>query len=314
VSRSSVADSRHDEHSGRFSFGDIVGRSPGMNELFGQLPRVADSDSPVLISGASGTGKELVAEEIHRRGPRRDRPFVAVHCQAVPENHLESALFGQAGVRPGRIARADRGTLFVDEVGYLSPALQVKILGLLRDRMYEPAGAGVPSRVDVRVIAATNRNLDALVREGAFLKDLYYRLCVIGLDLPPLSERREDIPLLVRHFMKSLVVTTGRRIGEISAEALSILSRYPFPGNVRELFNIIQRAFILCTGDCIQPEHLPPKVCGAASGSLDALASAERGAIVRALQQNGNNRTRAAKDLGIHRSTLLRKMRRYGLY
>jgi DNA-binding NtrC family response regulator len=291
-----------------------VGKSPGMNELFGQLPRVADSESPVLISGASGTGKELVAEEIHRRGPRRDRPFVAVHCQAVPENRLEMELFGQASGRPGRIARAERGTLFIDEVGYLSPALQQKILSLLRDQAYEPAGSGVPSRVDVRVVAATNRNLNALMREGVFLRDLYYRLCVIELDLPPLSERREDIPLLVRHFMKRLAVTTGKRIGEVSPEALSILSRYPFPGNVRELFNIIQRAFILCTGDCIQPEHLPTKVCGAASESLDALASAERGAIVRALKRHDNNRTRAARDLGIHRSTLLRKMRRYGLY
>ena len=285
-----------------------------MNELFGRLPRVADSDSPVLISGASGTGKELVAEEIHRRGPRKDRPFVAVHCQAVPESHLEIELFGKAGGRPGRIDRADRGTLFIDEVGYLSPALQVKILGFLRDQIYEPAGSGVASRADVRVIAATNRNLNALMREGGFSRDLYYRLCVIDLDLPPLADRREDIPLLVRHFMKRLVVITGKRIGEISAEALSILSRYRFPGNVRELYNIVQRAFVLCTGDCIRPEHLPPKVCGTASGSLDALASAEREAIVRALQQNDNNRTRAAKDLGIHRSTLLRKMRRYGLY
>jgi DNA-binding NtrC family response regulator len=302
------------DQGGRFSFGDIVGRSPAMNELFERLPRVADSQSPVLISGASGTGKELVAEEIHRRGPRKDRPFVAVHCEAVPEERLAGELFGRERGHTGRIGRADRGTLFIDEVGYLSPALQVKILRFFRDQAYEPVGADVSVQVDVRVIAATNRHLQALVREGEFRRDLYYRLCVVELELPPLSERREDIPLLVGHFMKRLAVTTGKRIGEMSEEALSILSHYPFPGNVRELFNIIQRAFILCTGDCIQPQHLPPKVCGTSSGHLDALASAERRAIVRALERHDNNRTRAARELGIHRSTLLRKMRRYGLY
>jgi DNA-binding NtrC family response regulator len=313
VSHNSVADSRHEDRSGRFSFGDIVGKSPGMNELFGKLPLVADSDSPVLISGAIGTGKELVAEEIHRRGPRRDRPFVAVHCEAVPESRLEAELFGQARGRPGRIARADRGTLFIDEVGYLTPALQVKILRFLRDKACEPVGADDPTRVDVRVIAATNRNLRALVQKGEFRRDLFYRLCVVELDLPPLSERSEDIPLLARHFIKRLSVTTGKKIGEISEEALSILSRHPFPGNVRELFNILERAFILCTGPCIQPEHLPPGVCAASSDFLDPLASAEREAIFRALHRHDGNRTRAARDLGIHRSTLLRKMRRYGL-
>jgi DNA-binding NtrC family response regulator len=292
-----------------------------MNELFEKLPLVADSESSVLISGASGTGKELVAKEIHRRGPRRDRPFVAVHCQAVPESRLAGELFGHVrgafeGAQedqPGRIARADRGTLFVDEVGYLSPALQVKILRLLRDRSYEPVGTDTPTRVDARVIAATNRNLKLLVNQGEFRKDLYYRLCVVDLDLPPLSQRREDIPLLVRYFMKRLSVTTGKRIREVSDEVLAALSRYPFPGNVRELWNLIERAFILCTGVCIQPEHLPPQVCAVASASLDPLAAAEREAIVRALRRHDGNRTRAARDLGIHRSTLLRKIRRYSL-
>ena len=313
MSHNSVADSHQDERSDRFSFGDIVGQSPAMNALFERLPLVADSESPVLISGASGTGKEMVAQEIHRRGPRKDRPFVTVHCQAVPENRLENELFGRVHGRPGRIARADRGTLFVDEVGYLSPTLQVKVLRFLRDRAYEPDGADSPTQVDVRVIAATNRNLQALMQNGKFRKDLYYRMCVVELNLPPLSERSEDIPLLVRHFIKRLTVTTGKRIEEISTEALSALGDYNFPGNVRELFNIIERAFILCTGPCIQPEHLPPRVCEAAPASLEPLAAAEREAIVRALHRHGNNRTRAAKDLGIHRSTLLRKMKRYDL-
>ena len=313
MSRNSVADSRHDDQDGRFSFGDIVGRSPGMNKLFEKLPLVADSESPVLISGANGTGKELVAEEIHRCGPRKDRPFVTVHCQAVPESILSGELFGHVRERPGRIARADRGTLFVDEVGYLSPVLQVKILRFLRDQAYEPLGADQTVRADVRIIAATNRNLEALLQGGEFRKDLYYRLCVVELNLPWLSERSEDIPLLVRHFMARLTVTTGKKIGEISDESLYALSCYPFPGNVRELFNIIERAFILCTGSCIQPEHLPPQVCEEASASLDPLAAAEREAIVRALGRNKGNRTRAARDLGIHRSTLLRKMRRYDI-
>jgi DNA-binding NtrC family response regulator len=314
VSHNSVAESRHGVRDGGFYFGDIVGKSPGMNRLFERLPLVAESESPVLISGASGTGKELVAQEIHRRGPRKEKPFVAVHCQAVPESILAVELFGQARGRPGRIARADGGTLFVDEVGYLSPRLQVKLLRFLGDGVYEPEGADASSRADVRVIAATNRNLDSLVNRGEFRRDLYYRLCVVELELPPLSERSEDIPLLARHFMKRLTVTTGKQIAEISTESLSALSRYPFPGNVRELFNIIERAFILCTGACIRPEHLPPDVYAASSSSLDALAAAEREAIVRALHRHDNNRTRAAKELGIHRSTLLRKMRRYGLY
>lgn len=313
MSHNSVANSQHDDRGERFPFGDIVGKSPRMNELIEKLPLVADSESPVLISGANGTGKELVAEEIHRRGPRKDRPFVTVHCQAVPENILSGELFGQVRERPGRIARADRGTLFVDEVGYLSPVLQVKILRFLRDRAYEPVGSDTSIQVDVRVIAATNRDLQALMQNDEFRKDLYYRLCVVELNLPPLSERSEDIPLLARHFIKRLTVTTGKKIGEISAEALSALDCYSFPGNVRELWNIIERAFILCTGPCIQPEHLPPRVCELPAASLDPLAAAEREAIVRALHRHDGNRTRAAKVLGIHRSTLLRKMKRYGL-
>ena len=313
MSHNSVADSRHGDRGERLSFGDIVGQSPAMNDLFEKLPLVAGSESPVLISGPSGTGKELMAQEIHRRGPRKDRPFVAVHCQSVPEDRLEITLFGRENGRMGRVARANRGTLFVDEVGYLSPGLQVKVLRFLRDRAYEPDGADSPAQVDVRVIAATNRNLQALVEKGEFRRDLYYRLCVVELELPPLSDRTEDIPLLVRHCIKRLTVTTGKPIGEISAEALSILSGYSFPGNVRELFNIIERAFILCTGECIRPEHLPPRVCEAAPATLEPLAAAEREAIVRALARHDGNRTRAAKDLGIHRSTLLRKIRRYGL-
>jgi PAS domain S-box-containing protein len=310
-----------------YRFEDMISKSPGMQRIFSMLPLVGESDSTVLITGASGTGKELMARAIHQSGHRRDKPFVAVNCGAVPETLLESELFGYArGAftdarrdKPGRIAQADGGTLFLDEVGDLSPAIQVKLLRFLQDRVYEPLGATCSTRADVRILAATNQELESLVQQGRFREDLYYRLNVVQLSLPPLCERREDVPLLLRHFLQHFAMTTGKPISEVSPEALSALENYEYPGNIRELENIIERAFVICTGPCIEMDHLPRAVSSRARADipgvkiLDPLASAEREALIEVLTRHGGNRTKAAGELNIHRSTLLRKIKRYGI-
>ncbi|MEJ2368274.1 MAG: sigma 54-interacting transcriptional regulator [Acidobacteriota bacterium] len=311
----------------KYQFEDMVSRNPAMHRIFRILPMVAESASTILISGASGTGKELLAKAIHNHGPRHRRPFVAVNCAALPETLLESELFGyRKGAftdakrdKAGRIAQAEGGTLFLDEIGDLPKPLQVKLLRFLQEKTYEPLGSSVPMKADVRVIAATHRDLSKMVAEGGFRKDLFFRLNVLEIDLPPLCRRPEDIPLLVRHFVQRFRQATGKVIEGVSPAALSALMRYEFPGNIRELENIVERAFILSNESEITLEALPPHIseeeegrppAGRRSGSL---GSVEAEAILEALARHRGNRTRAAMDLGIHRSTLIRKLKRLRL-
>ncbi len=311
---------------GRYKLADIIGKSPAMRRIFDLLPLVAPSDSTVLVTGPSGTGKELIARTIHALGPRRKGPFVALNCAAIPETLLESELFGyKRGAftdarrdKPGRIAAADGGTLFLDEIGDLPRLTQVKTLRFLQDRVYEPLGSNTSVRANVRVIAATNRNLLAQVHDGAFREDLYFRLNVVQIDIPPLRERIEDIPLLVNHYVRRFRDSTGKHIDGLADDAMALLMTYPFPGNVRELENAIERAFILCQGERIGVEHLPPAIGETARRPSPAVAPAsmsavERDAIRAALERHGGNRSRAAAELGIHRTTLLRKLRQYAL-
>lgn len=328
---------------GKYCFEDIISKSPKMQQLFDLLPMVANSDSTVLILGESGTGKELLAKAIHHQSPRRSRPFVAVNCAAMPETLMESELFGYIrGAftdakrdKPGRIAQADGGTLFLDEVGDLPLAIQVKLLRFLQERSYEPLGATFTTRADVRIICATNRPLQDMVASGKFRQDLYFRLNVMQMELPPLRERIEDVPLLTQHFVQRFRRTTGNRIEGVDDEALAALMHYSFPGNVRELQNIVERAFIICRepriGRCALPRdvldaavprpvngngvHPGGLVPGATPGQvrLDPIHESERNTILSALRRHDGNRSRAAAELGIHRSTLIRKIKRYGI-
>lgn len=312
----------------RYRFDDIISKNPQMHRIFRVLPLAAESHSTVLVTGPSGSGKELVAKALHNQGPRRRRPFVAVNCAALPDTLLESELFGyRKGAftdaqkdKPGRIAQAEGGTLFIDEIAELPRPLQVKLLRFLQDRVYEPLGATSSIQADVRVIAATNRNLETMVADGSFREDLYYRLNVLEITLPPLHARQEDIPLLVRHFIDRFRLTTGKRIEGLTTDAMATLLRYSFPGNVRELENIIERAFILCQSVQISSADLPSQVASVPverptpdAEALTGLDQVEREALYQALTRHGGNRTHAAGELGIHRSTLIRKLKRYGV-
>jgi transcriptional regulator with PAS, ATPase and Fis domain len=312
----------------QFRFDDIVSRNAEMQRVFHILPMVAESSSTILVYGASGTGKELLARAIHNHSSRRGKPFVPVNCAAIPETLLESELFGyRKGAftdakrdKPGRIAQAEGGTLFLDEVGDMPVALQVKFLRFLQARTYEPLGSTQSLTANVRVIAASNRDLEKMVREGTFREDLYFRLNVLQMALPPLRNRPEDIPLLANHFMQRFRQATGKAIESISGEAMGALMAYEFPGNVRELENMIERAFILCEGSEIGLADLPSQVVnaprrteGPKANDTGGLGTLEREAIRSALERHAGNRTRAAHDLGIHRSTLLRKLKRHGL-
>ncbi len=316
----------------------IISRNPEMKRIIQQLQLVASSNSTLLITGDSGTGKEVIARAIHHHSARASRPFVAVNCAAMPQTLLESELFGyRKGAftdarrdNPGRIARAEGGTLFLDEVGDLPVGLQVKLLRFLQDHVYEPLGSSEPVSADVRVVAATNRDLEQLVEEGRFRVDLYYRLNVFTIPLPPLCRRSEDIPQLVYHFIRRFAAETGKPIDSITEEALSTLLRYPWPGNIRELENAIEHAFILCQEFTIDVEHLPTYVQrssdragpvapvgsapgpGRRAGGAAALRELEQQALRAALERHGGNRSAAARELGIHRTTLLRKLKRLG--
>lgn len=312
----------------KYRFGDILSRNAEMHRIFDMLPMVAESTSTILICGATGTGKELLAKAVHNHGPRRRKGFVPVNCAALPGTLLESELFGyRKGAftdaktdKLGRIAQAEGGTLFLDEVGDLPVALQVKLLRFLQEKMYEPLGSTISLKADVRVITATNRDLEKMVEEGAFRADLYFRLNVLQITLPPLSKRKEDIPLLAQHFIQRFRQVTGKAIEGLSTEAMAALMDYDFPGNIRELENIIERAFILCDESEIALAYLPPSVA-ATSQNTEGQSSREKGsleeleveAIRTALLHHGGNRARAAGELGIHRSTLIRKLKRYGL-
>lgn len=304
------------------TFEDIIGRSSVMVRLFEILPQIAESYSTVLIEGQSGTGKELFARAIHNLSPRRKKQFVAINCAALPDTLLESELFGyKAGAftdakrdKPGRFILADGGTIFLDEIGDISPALQVKLLRVLQDRVIEPLGSIEAKKVDIRVICATNKDLEKLVETGKFRQDLYYRIHVIHLIIPVLKERREDIPLLIDHFLAKLNHLQKKTITGVSEEAMALLMEYDYPGNVRELENIIEQAYVLCRGEQIDVHHLPSRIrsIGIPSANITmpaSLTAIEKGVIADTLQRYGGNRKLTAHALGIDTSTLYRKIR-----
>ncbi|MBE0584540.1 MAG: sigma 54-interacting transcriptional regulator [Desulfofustis sp.] len=314
----------------RYTFDEIISKSPAMQRYFQILPDIATSDSTVLILGESGTGKGVMAEAIVNASARKDKPFISVNCGAIPETLLESELFGyRSGAftdarkdREGRFAAAAGGTIFLDEIGDIPHSLQVKLLRVLEEHVYEPLGANDSIKVDIRVIAATNRNLKKAVEEGNFRDDLYYRLNVVNINLPPLRDRREDIPLLIDHFVDRFRAEKKKDIAGVSDGVMSILMHHSFPGNIRELENIIEYAFILCPGGFIQEQHLPDafhpeQIEGgpAAVGSLPGmtLEQLEKEAILGSLQRNKWRKMITCRELGISKDTLRRKIERYDL-
>jgi len=322
----------HEDEAGRFA---IIGRTPSMKQVYSLIEKVADSPTTVLISGESGTGKELVARAVHDHSSRRSNPFVQVNCGAIPDNLFESELFGYekgaftgaVGSKPGRFELAHNGTLFLDEVGELPLDLQVKLLRVLQDGTFERVGGVRSITSDVRVVAATNRDLLREVKRGAFREDLYYRLNVIPIRLPPLRDRAEDVPLLVEHFLGKFNRRLGKQVSAISAEAMAALMAHRWPGNIRELENLMERSVLLAEGEVLGVKDLP----GLGSPALDEgeaddiedlglkdyvrvyTARLERARIQQALEQEDGNVTRASKRLGISRKSLQTKMKEYGL-
>ena len=320
-----------EEISATRKIGDFGSHSPSMRTIFSQLTAIAETCSTVLIRGETGSGKELLARTIHANGPRRDGPFVAINCGAFPETLLESELFGyKKGAftgadrdKPGRFALAEGGTLLLDEIGEISPAMQVRLLRVLQERSYEPLGAVKSVRSNTRIIAATHRRLEDLVASGAFRQDLFYRINVVQLALPPLRERREDIPFLVEQFIRRFNLVMKRQVAGVSRSALRMLSDCPWPGNIRQLENCIERSMVFCRGNMIEVDDLPDEVrtSGDAVGALaqpaasmqEAVSLSERQAIQAALAQCGGNRRLAAEKLGLHPTTFYRKLKRLGL-
>ena len=305
---------------GKYAFEDIVSKNHRMLQLFDILADVADSGSTVLLEGESGTGKELFARAIHNLSPRKKQAFVAVNCGALPDTLLESELFGyKAGAftdakrdKAGRFRLAEKGTLFLDEIGDITPAMQVRLLRVLQEKTYEPLGSTESIRHDVRIIAATNKNLEERVRLGLFREDLFYRINVFKITLPPLRERMEDVPLLADHFIRRFNALQQREIEGLSEEALACLMAYDYPGNIRELGNIVERAFILCKAGRIEKIHLPEslfKIGGDPRPDPLSLREMEAIHLTNALRANDWNRPRTARQLGIHKTTLYRKIK-----
>jgi Nif-specific regulatory protein len=305
---------------------EMVGAAPAMREMERFIARVAPTDSTVLVRGESGTGKELVARAIHRNSPRAGKAFVAINCAAITDTLLESELFGHekgaftgaAAQQKGKIEAADGGTLFLDEVGELAPLLQAKLLRVLQEREFERVGGTRPVRVDIRLIAATNRDLKAAIQAGAFRQDLYYRLNVVGLTTPPLRQRREDIPLLAEHFARMYARKVRRTVTGVSPAALAHLMQYEWPGNIRELENAIERAVVLGTTEWILPEDLSEELmetepAAAATRYHATVKDSKKDLIVKAVQQAGGNYTEAARLLGIHPNYLHRLIRNLNL-
>ena len=306
---------------------DIVSKNHQLRRILETLPDLAAVDSTILIEGPTGSGKELVARALHNLSRRAKRPYVAVNCGALPDTLLESELFGyRKGAftdakkdQPGRFARAEGGTLFLDEISDISTALQVKLLRVLQEKEYEPLGATAAVKLNVRVIAATNKPLAEQVGHGEFREDLYYRLNVVRIVLPPLSDRREDIPLLVSHFLRQLNAEYGKRIEGLSPEALAVLMRHTFPGNVRELRNIVERGVVLSRNAVIEPDSLPPELLDVGGTSMvsgstaphSPLSKSEAATILLALRQQAGHRGKVAAALGIDKSTLWRKMKKH---
>ncbi|MBM4350235.1 MAG: sigma-54-dependent Fis family transcriptional regulator [Deltaproteobacteria bacterium] len=316
----------------RYTFRNIIYGSPKMEEVMGLIGRVAPSQATVLIRGESGTGKELIANAIHYASARSEKPFVKVSCSAIPETLLESELFGhEKGAftgaiqkRIGRFEEADGGTLFLDEIGELPPSTQVKLLRILQEKEFQRLGSNLNLKTDVRIITATHRNLEEAMKKGLFREDLYYRLNVISILLPPLRERKEDLPLLIDHFLKKYSEINQKKIEDLSKEARMLLLRHPYPGNVRELENLIERAVVLCRGEVITTQDLPfhlqegPsekqwETIGKEKTLPDSLEEIERDLIVKALHQHQGVQTRAAESLGISERVLRYKMKKYGI-
>jgi PAS domain S-box-containing protein len=309
-----------------FTFEDMLSKNQRMQEIFGILPDVALSDSTILLEGESGTGKELLAKAIHNLSGRAHKALITVNCGAIPDTLLESELFGyKAGAftdakrdKPGRFTQAAGGTIFLDEIGDITPALQIRLLRVLQDKSFELLGGTQTMRTDVRVLAATNRDLKALVEAGLFREDLYYRIRVFKLSLPPLRARMEDVPLLAQHFIDRLNRIKGKDIAGLSSEALSAFMAHDWPGNIRELENAIEHAFILCRGGLIEAHHLPEPLRSSA-GSCDilpqggTLAGMEERVIREALTRNQGKKLATARELGINKTTLWRKLKRLGI-
>lgn len=319
-----VEDLRREIHR-QYRIGDIISKSPLMQKICALLPDIAQTDSTVLIQGESGTGKELVARALHNLSRRARGPFVAVNCGALPDTLLESELFGHtAGAftdarrdRQGRFAMAEGGSLFLDELGDVSPALQVRLLRVLEERIYTPLGSSKSVKADVRIITATHKDLERLVEEGTFRKDLYYRINVVKLTLPRLAERKEDIPLLVEHFIERFNKLQNKNILGLSYDALAVFMRHDWPGNIRELENAIEHAFIICPKGLIRQEHLPEHLWRESRpGPLPenlSLKEQEKRLLWEALERHGWRRLATARELGIDKNTLRRKIKRFDL-
>ncbi|HVM59422.1 MAG TPA: sigma-54 dependent transcriptional regulator [Verrucomicrobiae bacterium] len=312
----------------KYGLENIIGEAAAMRAVFETVQQVAPSRATVLITGETGTGKELIAKAIHNLSPRKDGPFIAVHAAALPSSLLESELFGhEKGAftgaverRIGRFELADGGTLFLDEVGELEPPMQVKLLRVLEERAFERVGGSKTLQVDVRLVAATNKTLKKLVSDGKFRDDLFYRLSVVTVDLPPLRERRDDIPLLVRSFLAEFGRENNKQVRELTPEALNVLLAYDWPGNVRELRNAIEQMVVLARSERLTLRDVPAAIRAAADPTkINAVRTgmtveeAERQLIVQALKETDGNRTKAAQRIGISRRTLHRKLKQYGL-
>jgi len=315
----------------RYTFHDMIGKCPEMQKIFEMATVVSHTDATVLIEGATGTGKDLLAKVVHSSSRRSYHPFVKINCAAIPDNLLESELFGYikgafTGAnrdKPGRFNEADGGTIFLDEIGDLPLSLQAKLLRVLEDKEFYPLGSRNTQKVDVRIISATNRGLEKLVAEQQFREDLYYRLNVFRIELPEIKDRREDLPLLISHILRRLCATKDNRRVGLSEEAMEILLNYDYPGNVREIENVLEHALIICTDDVIARTHLPDyihsrnpsahtRIPVAAQSDPDTMND-DRQRILNSLQQCQGNRNKTARDLGMNRTTLWRKMKRYGI-
>ena len=318
------------ELSKSYSLEDIISKSPRMHKLFSILPDIAESESTVLIQGPSGSGKELFARAIHNLSPRKNENYVVVNCGTLPVQLFESELFGyRKGAftdarkdKKGKLADADGGTVFFDEIGDLPLSTQVKLLRLLQEKEYEPLGSTKTVKADIRIVTATNKDLKKLVAQTKFRDDLYFRLAVVKFELPPLKDKREDIPYLVDHFIRKFNAKMGKKIISVSPNVMNILMSFDFPGNIRELENIIEHGFVLCHGRIIKREHLPPELLAVEKEIVNASyikstpvteSIDEQSRIITTLRNCGFVVSKAAEELGIHRTTLWRKIKRYNI-
>jgi len=324
----------HSQLRSKYKFDNIIGKSGGLQRVLSTVEKVADTDSTALITGESGTGKELVARALHYNSRRAERPLVTVNCGAIPEELLESELFGHVkgaftnavSHREGRFALANGGTIFLDEIGDMSPNLQVKLLRVLQERTFEPVGSSKTVKVDVRIIAATHQDLPQLIAENRFREDLYYRLNVLPIEVPPLRDRGDDVPLLVHHFLDAARQNQGSRVDSVSDEAMQILMDYHWPGNVRELENLIERLVVLCgegdigvedlpahVRDVPEPQRFAPRVPSTGIAFNDTVERFEADLLLQALEHTHWNKNRAAQLLGLNRTTLIEKIKKRGL-